>query len=311
MQTAQSTSTAFHAPDVTADRAPVSGAQRFKAGALALTASAAVTRIYPNRGMMLSDDGRALIESFEGWLKPRADGSFDAYQCPAGVWTIGPGCTEGVHQGMVRTRDECDRMFARELGHFEIIVGRLVAVPLTQHEFDAILSFAYNCGQGALETSTLLKELNAGRHANVPAQLLRWTKGGGKVLNGLIRRRKAEGALFLSGPALIEHDPSHYGPMPQQVEAVASNSAASVVKSSRTFKGAAVATLGLLGSKAMAWFGVVGDAAAQAETAMSGLKPLSALLGQHAEGAMLIVGLIGIAMALFARFDAAHEGKVG
>ena len=88
-------------------------------------------------------------------------------------------------------------------------------------------------------------------------------------------------------------------------------SAVSVVKSSRTVKGVVTAALGFIGSKAMAWFGIVSDAAVQAETALTGLKPLSALLGQHAEGALLIVGLVGIAMALFARFDAAREGKVG
>jgi lysozyme len=273
--------------------------------------SANATRNQPNLGMHLSANGLSLIKSFEGCLKPRPDGDLQAYRCPAGVWTIGHGCTVGVHEGMVVSKDTAAKMFARELGHFEIIVGRLVTVPLSQHEFDALVSFTYNCGEGALAGSTLLRELNAGRQHNVPGQLLRWTKGGGRVLNGLVRRRKAEGALFLSGPALIEHEPSHYGPMPQAVEAVAGATATSVVKSSRTFWGSMAATLGLLGTKVLGWFGILSEAAGQAETATSGLKPLTALLGQHAEGVLLIVGVVGIAMAVFARFDAATEGKPG
>jgi lysozyme len=258
MQTALQSSTALSAPDATPSRAPAGRTRRFTAGVLALAAPAAPRA--PNLGMHLSADGLALIKSFEGCLKPRPDGQLDAYRCPAGVWTIGYGCTIGVHEGMVLTHDEASRMFARELGHFEIIVGRLVTVPLTQHEFDALVSFAYNCGEGALAGSTVLRELNGGRPENVPAQLMRWTKGGGRVLNGLIRRRKAEGALFLSGPALIEHPPEHYGPMPQAVEPT-SGSAADVVKGSRTFWGSMTAALGLVGSKVMAMFGILGDAA--------------------------------------------------
>lgn len=72
-------------------------------------------------------------------------------------------------------------------------------VPLTQQQFDALVSFAFNVGNGAFCDSTLLKRLNAGQYDAVPAQLNRWVKAGGKTLEGLVTRRAAEGALFSRG----------------------------------------------------------------------------------------------------------------
>lgn len=76
-------------------------------------------------------------------------------------------------------------------------VERLVRVPLEQHEFDALVSFHFNTG--ALGRSTLLKRLNAGDRAGAAAEFGRWTRGGGRVLAGLVRRRKAERHLFETG----------------------------------------------------------------------------------------------------------------
>jgi lysozyme len=215
----------------------------------------------PNAGMTLSADGLKLIKSFEGCLKRRPDGSLEAYRCPAGVWTIGWGCTIGVYQGKVVTSDEAESMLKRELGHFEIVVARLVTTPLTQHEFDAITSFAYNCGEGALAGSTLLRELNAGRHGAVPGQLLRWTRGGGQVLNGLVRRRKAEAALFLSGPGIVDQT-ADYGQMPQHVEPVG-GSKTDVIRSSRTFWGTLTAGAAAVANKVMGVATTVGGAATE------------------------------------------------
>jgi lysozyme len=82
------------------------------------------------------------------------------------------------------------------VAYAEHAVEHLVTVPLTQNQFSALCSFVYNEGAGRLQTSTLLKLLNAGDYAAVPAQLMEWVFGGGKKLPGLVTRREAEAALF-------------------------------------------------------------------------------------------------------------------
>jgi lysozyme len=147
--------------------------------------------------MKISQGGIDFIVRFEGLLKKLPDGRYTAYKCPAGVWTIYAGCTEGVHRGMIVTDAEGRAMFARELAKFEAVVNRLVKVPLNQNEFDALVSFAYNCGEGALARSSILKRLNTGDRKGAAAAFGAWNKGGGRVLPGLVRRRKEEAALFL------------------------------------------------------------------------------------------------------------------
>ena len=272
----------------------------------------AATSPLPNQGMRFSPRGLDLIKAFEGCHKELPDGKLKAYKCPAGVWTIGWGCTEGVRPGMVITRDEADRMLARELGHFEIVIGRLVTVPLTPGEFDAVGSFAFNLGEGALRKSTLLKMLNRGNRSAVPNQFLRWTgcKGHKGPLNGLVRRRKAEAALFLSGRVHDEAIGDDYGPMPQAVTPEMGSRIA-VVKSSRTFWGTVTAFTGWVGAKAVVTFGVVSAAAEQAKASTDGLSSLLGVLGEHAEPILITLAVAGTIAALFARFDAAGEEKVG
>jgi lysozyme len=140
--------------------------------------------------MQISSVGLGLVKSFEGlFLK--------AYRCPAGVWTIGYGCTEGVKPGMVWTKDEAEAALLRELSKFEAAVNKLAKVTLNQNQYDALVSFAYNCGEGALSRSGLLKKVNANADGKVvAAEFMKWTRGGGRVLPGLVRRRKAEADLF-------------------------------------------------------------------------------------------------------------------
>ena len=140
--------------------------------------------------MKTSQAGKDLIISFEGIR-------LEAYKCPAGVWTIGVGSTQPtVSPGEVITKPEAMARFDRDLVKFENAVDRLVKVPLTQNQFDALVSFTFNVGEGALSKSTLLKKLNRGEYAAVPAELMKWTKGGGKELPGLVRRRRAEAAMW-------------------------------------------------------------------------------------------------------------------
>ncbi|NDD75636.1 MAG: lysozyme [Gammaproteobacteria bacterium] len=151
--------------------------------------------------MVLSDAGLDFITSFEGKLKPIGDGKYVAYKCPAGVWTIYAGCTEGVHAGMIITEEEGAEMMRHELAKHEKAVRDLVTVDLTQSQYDALVSFSYNVGTGALSKSTLLKKLNAGDYAGAAARFADWNKGGGKVLPGLVRRRAAEAEMFMKGDA--------------------------------------------------------------------------------------------------------------
>lgn len=144
--------------------------------------------------MRLSERGAALIKSFEGC-------PLRAYVCPAGVLTIGWGHTNDGRgrpfaAGDVWTQAECDRAFLEDMVAYEDVVKDAVKVRLTQAEFDALVSFAYNCGPGNLRASTLLKKLNAGDYAGAALEFPRWNRGGGQVLQGLVRRRAAEARLF-------------------------------------------------------------------------------------------------------------------
>lgn len=146
--------------------------------------------------MKLSYNGLALIKEFEGYIKKLPNGDCEAYRCPAGVWTIGWGCTEGVRPGMVWTRAKAEKELKKEINQFEVGVERAVTVPLTQNQFDALVSFSYNCGLGALKKSTILRKLNSNDYAGAAKAFSLYNKGGGRVLKGLVRRRKAEMELF-------------------------------------------------------------------------------------------------------------------
>jgi len=134
--------------------------------------------------------GLDLIKSFEG-LKLRA------YLCPAKVWTIGYGST-GPHvtPGKVITEAQANDLLQDDLDRFEKAVTRLVTVPLTQNQYDALVSFAFNVGISALERSTLLKRVNAKLFDQAKAEFSKWNRAGGRPLAGLTRRRAAEAALF-------------------------------------------------------------------------------------------------------------------
>lgn len=146
--------------------------------------------------MQTSDKGIALIKEFEGC-------KLTAYQDSVGVWTIGYGWTQPVdgkpiRAGMTIKQETAERLLKTGLVSYESDVFRLVKVGLTQEQFDALVSFTYNLGSRSLSTSTLLRKLNAGDYSGAAEEFLRWNKAGGKVLNGLTRRREAERALFLS-----------------------------------------------------------------------------------------------------------------
>lgn len=140
--------------------------------------------------MRISQKGIELIKKFEGCR-------LEAYRCPAGVWTIGYGHTKGVKDGMKISWEQAEEFLREDLKIYEQAVERCVKVPLSQNQFDALVSFCYNCGGEALRTSTLLRLLNESKYSESAEQFLRWNKAGGKVLAGLTRRREEEREMFL------------------------------------------------------------------------------------------------------------------
>lgn len=140
--------------------------------------------------MKTSDVGIELIKKYEGCV-------LKAYKCPSGVWTIGYGHTNGVKSGMQITKAQALDYLKQDLNVFEKAVTDYVKVPLNQNQFDALVSFSFNCGTGALKTSTLLKKLNSCDYSGAANELLKWNKSNGKVLNGLVKRRQEEKKLFL------------------------------------------------------------------------------------------------------------------
>ena len=132
--------------------------------------------------------GLALIKQFEGCR-------LIAYQCSAGVWTIGYGHTVGVYKGMKITQKKAEAYLLQDVAKFEKYINNPSYVPFTaqlnQNQFDALVSFAFNLGQGNV------KKLCTGRTINqIPSAMQQYCKAAGKTLPGLQRRRKAEAALY-------------------------------------------------------------------------------------------------------------------
>jgi len=141
--------------------------------------------------------GTAIIRKFEG-LK------LTAYLCPANVWTIGYGSTfyengSKVQQGDKITLDRADKLLLEMVKRFEISVRGLVKSKINDNQLGALTSFAFNVGVGALNKSTLLRKVNANPNdPTIRNEFMRWTRGGGKVLKGLVTRREAEANLYFS-----------------------------------------------------------------------------------------------------------------
>lgn len=137
----------------------------------------------------ISKEGLEHIVSHEGCR-------LKAYQCPAGIWTIGYGHTKGVRPGMIITKEEAKKLFQEDLAKFEAVVKAFVRVPLNQGQFDALVSFTFNAGDEAFRTSTLLKLLNQGKYRAASMEFHRWVYAAGKKLDGLVRRRNDEYGMF-------------------------------------------------------------------------------------------------------------------
>jgi len=155
----------------------------------------------PANPITIGAAGIALIKSFEGCAKRRKDGLVEAYPDPgtgAEPWTIGWGATgPGISQGTVWTQAQCDARLSADLALYSAeVAAALGGAPTTQNQFDALVSFHYNTG--AIGRSTLTRKHVAGDHAGAAREFDRWVHAGGRVLQGLVKRRAAEAALYRS-----------------------------------------------------------------------------------------------------------------
>ena len=140
--------------------------------------------------MKTSQKGIDLSKRFEGF-------SPTAYLCPAGVWTIGYGHTAGVRAGDSVDEDTAEDFLREDLADAEGAVGKYVKVPLKQWQFDALVSFTFNLGSGNLYSSTLLKKVNRNPDDSaIRQEFEKWVYAGGRVLKGLVDRRKAEADMY-------------------------------------------------------------------------------------------------------------------
>lgn len=150
----------------------------------------------------VSKEGIALIKRFEGCARRRPDGRFEAYPDPGtggAPWTIGWGATgPDIGRGTIWTQGECDARLASDLARYSAeVADALEDAPTSQPQFDALVSFHYNTG--AIGRATLTASHRAGEHAGAAREFGRWTRAGGRVLPGLVRRRAAEAALYRGG----------------------------------------------------------------------------------------------------------------
>ena len=141
--------------------------------------------------MVTSKVGVDLIKRWEGFRSK-------AYICPGNVWTIGYGHTANVSQGDRVTKLQAEQMLKQDLKVYEYAVREAVTVPLSQNQFDALVSFCYNVGVTAFQNSTLLRLLNQGQYSKIDKQFMRWVYAGRKRLQGLANRRREEAKLFNS-----------------------------------------------------------------------------------------------------------------
>ncbi|MDM2732972.1 lysozyme [Citrobacter sp. Cy070] len=144
----------------------------------------------------VTEEGLNLIKRFEGF-------SPTIYMCPAGYPTIGYGHVVMAHEreqfAAGITQAEATDILRQDVGIAERAVLRLISAPLTDGQFDALVSFTFNLGAGALQRSTLRRKANLGEHEGVPAELMKWVWATGKRLPGLVRRRKAEALAYAYG----------------------------------------------------------------------------------------------------------------
>lgn len=145
----------------------------------------------------VTEEGLSLIKRFEGF-------SPTIYICPAGYPSIGYGHVVLAHEqdqfATGITQAEATELLRKDVRIAERAVLRLITVPLTDGQFDALVSFTFNLGAAALQRSSLRRKVNRGEHEGVPAELMKWVWAAGKRMPGLVRRRRSEALVYSSAP---------------------------------------------------------------------------------------------------------------
>ena len=144
----------------------------------------------------MTDEGLDLIKLYEGYSSP-------PYLCPANHWTIGYGAIWGMDDKRVTedhpdiNEDQADYLLRRDVKKSEMAVLRHIRVPLEDGQFNALCSFVFNLGSGALQSSTLRRKINRGDYIGAANEFPRWVFAGGRKLKGLVRRREHERLMFI------------------------------------------------------------------------------------------------------------------
>lgn len=267
--------------------------------------------------LAISQRGIDLIKDFEGYHRKLEDGRCTAYYCPAGVLTIGYGCTEGIKPGDIWTHDQAIEALKRELSKFERGVERAITRDMNQNQFDAFVSLAYNIGMGGKDsrgrtvpgfaTSSVARYFNAGDDARAAKAFELWVNGGGRFLPGLLIRRKREAALFLTPVSVQAPEPE----MPQAVTITQDKTpVAEAVQGSRTITGALAAGLGAVASYFNEAMQTLLDTAAQL-MAWAPANNVLATMGVNIKGIGFALAIGGLALVITRRINAAQEGKIG
>ena len=140
--------------------------------------------------MTTSRNGLQLIKDFEGLR-------LDAYRCPAGVWTIGYGHTKGVKQGMEIDQMRADDYLVEDIAPIERLLNK-IGVNFRQEQFDALVSWIFNLGEGNFTHSTMYIRISTDADdVDITDQMVKWVNAGSKPLLGLKKRRVAEANMFL------------------------------------------------------------------------------------------------------------------
>lgn len=252
--------------------------------------------------MRTTPEGLGLIKSFEGL-------ALRAYRCPAGVLTIGYGHTGPQAQiGRAITREEADRILWADVERIEAGLTLLLRVRVSDDEWSALVSLAFNIGAAAFKSSSVLRKLNAGDRTGAASAFDLWVKARDPkskakiVLPGLVKRRALEKALFLRGAqasASIPATPTPAGTMPQEVFAAKpAKEVRERLDQSRSVQGGVIAA----GSTGLS---LVTEALSDAQDQLTGLAPYL----DTAKYVLMALALAGIFFALYARYDDWKKGK--
>lgn len=261
-------------------------------------------------GLELSDDG---LDHIKQWEALRTH----AYLDSVGVWTIGYGHTRTARKGMTISEAKAEQLLERDVAWAEAAVSKYVNVPITQNQYDALVSLCFNIGATAFRKSTLVRELNKKNYEAVPSQLMRWKHGGGRVIKGLVNRRMSEVALWNEADVKVTAPAPQDEPAEARVGKVETKPHSGPVQTTRrswTIKGA-LALIAALVLDVYNWIiGGFGDAVSAAGDLRRNVGPVDGLIDLAAQNANFIIWAllgVGAVIVISRRYHAGWVGKVG